>query len=81
MHRRINISLPEETLQLVDRVAAKGDRSQFIAEAVRHYVARTGRERLRKRLKEGAVRRAARDQALTEDWVLLEEEAWRRRGR
>jgi CopG family transcriptional regulator/antitoxin EndoAI len=81
MHRRINISLPEETLHLIDRVAAKGDRSQFIAEAVRHYVTRTARARLRKRLKEGAVRRAARDRALAEDWVLLEEEAWRRGGK
>lgn len=80
MYRRINISLPDETLRLIDRVAAKGDRSQFIAEAVRHYVTRTGRARLRKRLKEGAVRRAARDRTLAEDWVLLEEEAWRRRG-
>ena len=81
MYRRINISLPHETLQLIDRMAAKGDRSQLIAEAVRHYVIRTGRARVRKRLKQGAVRRAARDRALAEDWVLLEEEAWRRRGR
>jgi CopG family transcriptional regulator/antitoxin EndoAI len=81
MYRRVNISVPDETLQLIDRVAAKGDRSRFIAEAVRHYVTRTSRTRLRKRLKEGALRRAARDRALAEDWVLLEEEAWRRRGR
>jgi len=81
MHRRINISVPEETLRLIDRVAAKGDRSQFIAEAVRHYVTSTSRTQLRKRLKEGALRRAERDRALAEDWVLLEEEAWRRRER
>jgi CopG family transcriptional regulator/antitoxin EndoAI len=81
MHRRINISVPEETLRLIDRVAAKGDRSQFIAEAVRHYVTSASRAQLRKRLKEGALRRAERDRALAEDWVLLEEEAWRRRER
>jgi CopG family transcriptional regulator/antitoxin EndoAI len=81
MHRRINISLPDETVRLIDRVAAKGDRSHFIAEAVRHYIAQTGRARLKKRLKDGAVRRAERDRALARDWFLLEEEAWRRRGR
>src|SRR2546425_124383 len=35
MHRRVNITLPEETIRLIDRVAAKGDRSHFIAQAVR----------------------------------------------
>lgn len=42
MHRRINITLPEETVRLIDRVAAKGDRSRLIDEAVRHYVQKTG---------------------------------------
>src|SRR2546428_14019166 len=28
MHRRLNITLPEETIRLIDRVAAKGDRSR-----------------------------------------------------
>ncbi len=81
MHRRINITLPDETVRLIDRVAAKGHRSNFIAEAVRHYIAHTGRARLKKQLKEGAVRRARRDRALARDWFPLEEEAWRRRGK
>ena len=34
MHRRINISLPEHTVSLLDRVAPRGDRSQLIAEAM-----------------------------------------------
>ena len=36
MRKRINISLPEETLELIDRVTEHGDRSRFIDEAVRH---------------------------------------------
>ncbi len=79
MYRRINITLPDETVRLIDRVAAKGDRSHFIAEAVRYYIAQTGRARLKTQLKEGAVRRAERDRALARDWFPLEEEAWRRR--
>ncbi len=77
MHRRINITLPDETVRLIDRVTAKGDRSRFIAEAVTHYVGATGRAQLRKRLKEGALRRAERDRRLAQDWFLLDEEAWR----
>jgi CopG family transcriptional regulator / antitoxin EndoAI len=76
MRRRINITLAEETVRLIDRVAAKGDRSRFIAEAVTHYVSVAGRAQLRKRLKDGALRRADRDRRLVADWFLLEEEAW-----
>jgi CopG family transcriptional regulator / antitoxin EndoAI len=76
MHRRINISLPEETLALIDRVAKLGDRSRFIDEAVKHYVQEVGRSKLRKQLQEGALRRAKRDLALAEEWFGLDEEVW-----
>ncbi len=76
MHRRINITLPEETVQLIDRVSEKGDRSRLINEAVRRYVTFTRRANLRKRLKEGALRRADRDLRLAEESFFLEEEAW-----
>lgn len=76
VHRRLNITLPEETVRLIDRVAKKGDRSRFIAEAVERYVAETGRANLKKRLKEGALHRADRDLQLATDWFGIEEEAW-----
>ncbi len=79
MHRCLNITLPEETVRLIDRVAAKGDRSRLIAEAVAHYVRATGRTRLRRRLSEGATRRAQRDLRLSREWFSLDEEAWRSR--
>ena len=77
MHRRINISLPEETVRLMDRVSSRGDRSRLINEAVRRYVASRRRANLKKRLKEGALRRRERDLRLSTDWFLLDEEAWR----
>ena len=76
MHRRINISLPEETLALIDRVAQLGDRSRFIDEAVKHYVQDIGRGKLRKQLQEGAQRRARRDLALAGEWFGLDEDVW-----
>jgi len=30
MRKRVNITLPEETLELIDRVTEHGDRSRFI---------------------------------------------------
>lgn len=77
-YRRINITLPEEALKLVDRVAPRGDRSRFIADAISHYVSATRRAALKKRLKEGAVRRADRDRVLAADWFSLEQEVSRR---
>ncbi len=82
MHRRLNITLSEGTVRLIDRIAERGNRSRFIDLAVKHYVEAVGRANLRRRLKEGAVRRAERDLRLTAEWFALEEEAaWQRKGR
>jgi CopG family transcriptional regulator/antitoxin EndoAI len=76
MHRRINVTLPEETVKLIDRVSAKGDRSRLIDHAIKRYITEVGRANLRKQLKEGALRRASRDRALAEEWALLEDASW-----
>lgn len=77
MHRRINITLPEETIRLIDRVAKKGDRSFLISEAVQRYVASVGKARLRRLIKEGASRNAERDLKLVEEWCSVDELPWR----
>jgi len=76
MHRRLNITLPDATVRLMDRIVEKGDRSRLIAEAVEYYIESVGRANLRKRLKEGAILRAKRDLQIAEEWFHLEEEAW-----
>ena len=76
MRKRVNVTLSEETIQLMGRAAKKGDRSRLIDEAVKHYVEFTRRESLGERLREGALRRAERDLALADDWFSVEEEAW-----
>jgi CopG family transcriptional regulator / antitoxin EndoAI len=78
MNRRLNISLPEETIRLLDRVAARGDRSHVIAEAVTRYVAETGKSRLRKLMKERAEKRADLDLRIAEEWFHADQEAWER---
>jgi len=76
MHRRINVTLPEDTVRLIDRAAERGDRSRLIDEAVKHFVRQMRRTTLKKLLKEGALRRAQRDVLLAEEWFTVEEEAW-----
>jgi len=77
MHRRINITLPDATIKLIDRVAKKGDRSFLISEAVKHYVTSIGKARLRRLLKEEALRYAEFDRRLAEEWAALDEAPWR----
>lgn len=76
MHRRINITLPGETIQLINQIVPKGDRSRFINEAVKYYIVQTHKVKLKQQLKEGAIRRAERDLNLAGAWFGLEEEAW-----
>ena len=73
---RVNITLPPETLRLIDQIAKTGGRSRLINEAVRFYVREVGRAKLRRQLREGAIRRAERDRHLAEEWFALETEAW-----
>ena len=77
-HRRINITLPEETVKLIDRVSRKGGRSRFIDEAVRRHVREVGRARLRRQLKAGYVQGAERDRRMIEEWFFVDGEAWQR---
>ena len=74
MSKRLNITLPERTVALMDRVAGKGQRSRLIATAVHRYVEEQGRANLRKRLAEGAEARAERDLQIAEEWFPIDEE-------
>jgi metal-responsive CopG/Arc/MetJ family transcriptional regulator len=74
MTKRINIVLPEETVAVLDRVAAKGNRSWFIDRAVLHYVDTHGRKNLRTQLAAGYRAGAERDLATAAEWFPLEEE-------
>lgn len=78
MNKRVNIILPEETLDVMDRAAPRGARSRFVAEAIMHYVRCRGGANLRRRLKEGAMANARRDLAVAEQWFTLDEQAWHR---
>lgn len=70
--RRLNISLPERTVELIDRIAGKGQRSALIDRAVLRFVQQESRANIRAQLAEGARDRAARDLQLAEEWFPIE---------
>ena len=76
MHKRLNISLPEGTIRLLDRVVPRGDRSKFIDQAVRSEVARASKLKLRRQLEEGYRERADEDRKLATEWDHLSTEVW-----
>ena len=81
MAKRINVSLPEETVKVLDRVALKGNRSRPISEAVMHYVTSRARTHLAERLEHGAQANAKRDLEIAQEWFSVDEEAWQPRNR
>jgi CopG family transcriptional regulator / antitoxin EndoAI len=70
MHQRINITLPEKTIRLIDRVAQ--NRSRFIDRAVKHYIQEVGRKKLRQQLKEESIQWAEHDLRMAEEWFPLD---------
>ena len=78
MSKRVNIMLPDSTIQVLDRVAPKGGRSRFISQAVLYFVEARGRANLRERLKQGALANARLDLEIAQEWFPAEQEAWQR---
>lgn len=76
-HKRINITLPESTVAMLETVADKGGRSTFIDAAIRKHIHEMRKEDLREQLKAGAVANAERDLEIAGEWFDLEEEVWR----
>jgi len=78
MSKRINIVLPETTIQTIDRIAKPRERSRFINEAVQHFVRHQSVEALRSRLEQAAVRDRDLDREVAADWFAVDQQAWQR---
>ncbi len=76
MNKRLNITLPEQTVRLMDRVAGKGRRSSLIDRAVRRYVKEETRANLGKQLAESYRASAPFDLQLAEEWFPGEQGTW-----
>ena len=72
MTKRLNITLPDRTVQLMNRVAGKGQRSALINRAVTRYVREASLANLRKQLAGGSRANADFDLKLAEEWFSIE---------
>jgi metal-responsive CopG/Arc/MetJ family transcriptional regulator len=79
-YKRINITLPAETLKRLDKMVPEGKRSAFIDKAVNGYLTQTSKAALRKELKEGYFTHAARDLQIAQAWAVLDDAAWETRN-
>ncbi len=69
--KHISITLPEETLELIDQVSSES-RSEFITKAVQAYAHRFGKAELNRKLKQACLERADEDRAMAQEWEPLE---------
>jgi hypothetical protein len=78
MNKRINIVLPEATILAIDRMAAPGQRSRFIDQAVHHFVSHRSTEALRAQLERTAIRDRDLDVEISAEWQFVDKQAWQR---
>jgi hypothetical protein len=78
VNKRINIVLPETTIQAMARIAGPGQRSRFIDQAVRHFVTHSSGEAIRIQLEKAALRDRDLDREIGNDWQAVDIDAWQR---
>ena len=71
-YARVNITLPKETVRLIDRVTRKTNRSGFVDRAVRFYIEKSGRKNLAGQLRAGAEAWAKRDLDIAKEWFPID---------
>ena len=73
-YQRVDVTLPRETVRLLEKIAKRGDRSRLVDQAIRYFAKEMSRANLRKQLKEGAITNASRDLNLSEEWFLIDDD-------
>jgi metal-responsive CopG/Arc/MetJ family transcriptional regulator len=78
--KRMNIVLPERTIELIDDVWPQEgfrSRSAFLDEAARKYISRLKRSNIKRNLKAGYLIRAKRDLGMVNEWDVASAELLR----
>lgn len=75
-YKRINVTLPASTIEMLESVAGRGERSGFIDDAIRTHVKNLKKQTLREQLAEGAIVNAERNLKMAEEWFHLEGDSW-----
>jgi len=54
-YQRVDVTLPKETVRLLEKIAKRGDRSRLVDQAIRYFAKEMSRANLKKQLKEGEM--------------------------
>ena len=73
---RINITLPEELAQQLDKLIGPRKKSHFITETLKEKIQRIQNEELQKMLEEGYKARKQESQSITEEFASADLEGW-----
>lgn len=76
MNKQLTISLSEQTINKIYKIANDDNFNLFIERAINFYLTVMEKKNLVSELKEGAMLRAERDLKLANEWFNLEEEVW-----
>ncbi|MCR4334476.1 MAG: hypothetical protein NUV47_01975 [Patescibacteria group bacterium] len=76
--KRINITLPKDTLELLDSVALKGDRSRLVHTAVQYYIRQKSKNAIKALLQEAGKQNYSRDIDIARDWFAIDEHIWKK---
>ena len=73
---RMNITIPEELVEELDKLTPPRTRSQFIAEALKRKIEKLRSEELQKSLEEGYKDRRAENQSMAKEFEVADLEGW-----
>jgi len=73
---RLNITIPKDLAQALNRLTGHRKRSQFIAEAVKQRIEQKEKEELEKILEEGYRATARENLAITKEFESADLESW-----
>lgn len=73
---KVTLTLPADLMATIRSMAPARGQSQFVAEALRAYIAEQQRRSLRERLIAGYQASAAADTEVATEWAYVEDEAW-----
>jgi len=73
---RMNITIPDELAEQIDKLTLPRRRSQFIAEASKQRIERMQNERLQKSLEEGYKARKAESHPMAKEFEVVNLEGW-----
>ena len=74
--KRVDFTLPLDTISLLEQTAPKGKKSELVNQALRVYIRHLKQRTLRRAMREEALADAGQDLQMLEEWRAVDQEAW-----